>query len=63
LKDYQLSLILTREFDLGVAVTRLIAGGVLERYPELEFVISHFRRRHGGLQRKDRALVLPFQVA
>jgi aminocarboxymuconate-semialdehyde decarboxylase len=46
LKDYQLSVILTREFDLGVAVTRLIAGGVLERYPELEFVISHFG---GGL--------------
>ena len=42
LKDYQLSVILTREFDLGVAVTRLIAGGVLERYPELEFVVSHF---------------------
>jgi predicted TIM-barrel fold metal-dependent hydrolase len=42
LKDYQLSVILTREFDLGVAVTRLIAGGVLERYPEFEFVISHF---------------------
>jgi aminocarboxymuconate-semialdehyde decarboxylase len=42
LKDYQLSVILTREFDLGVAVTRLIAGGVLERYPELQFVISHF---------------------
>ena len=46
LKDYQLSVILTREFDLGVAVTRLIAGGVLERYPELSFVISHFG---GGL--------------
>ena len=46
LKDYQLSVILTREFDLGVAVTRLIAGKVLERYPELSFVISHFG---GGL--------------
>jgi predicted TIM-barrel fold metal-dependent hydrolase len=46
LKDYQLSVILTREFDLGVAVTRLIAGNVLERYPELSFVISHFG---GGL--------------
>ena len=46
LKDYQLSVILTREFDLGVAVTRLIAGSVLERYPELSFVISHFG---GGL--------------
>jgi aminocarboxymuconate-semialdehyde decarboxylase len=46
LKDYQLSVILTREFDLGVAVTRLIAGGVLERYPELRFVFAHFG---GGL--------------
>jgi predicted TIM-barrel fold metal-dependent hydrolase len=42
LKDYQLSVILTREFDLGVAVTRLIAGGVLDRYPDLQIVISHF---------------------
>jgi aminocarboxymuconate-semialdehyde decarboxylase len=42
LKDYQLSVILTREFDLGVAVTRLIAGGVLDRYTELQFVIAHF---------------------
>ena len=46
LKDYQLSVILTREFDLGVAVTRLIAGGVLERYLDLQIVISHFG---GGL--------------
>jgi predicted TIM-barrel fold metal-dependent hydrolase len=46
LKDYQLSTILTREFDLGVAVTRLIAGGVLERFPGLQFVIAHFG---GGL--------------
>jgi len=46
LKDYQLSVILTREFDLGVAVPRLIAGGVLERYPELQFVFAHFG---GGL--------------
>jgi aminocarboxymuconate-semialdehyde decarboxylase len=46
LKDYQLSVILTREFDLGVAVTRLIAGGLLERYPELQFVFAHFG---GGL--------------
>ena len=46
LKDYELSVILTREFDLGVSVTRLIAGGVLERYPELQFVFAHFG---GGL--------------
>jgi predicted TIM-barrel fold metal-dependent hydrolase len=46
LKDYMLPLILTREFDLGVAVTRLIAGGVLDRYPELKLVFAHFG---GGL--------------
>jgi predicted TIM-barrel fold metal-dependent hydrolase len=46
LKDYMLPVILTREFDLGVAVTRLIAGGVLDRYPELRLVFSHFG---GGL--------------
>ncbi|MGH7816604.1 MAG: amidohydrolase family protein [Candidatus Binatia bacterium] len=44
--DYQLPVILAREFDLGVAVTRLIAGGVLERYPDLQFVFAHFG---GGL--------------
>jgi predicted TIM-barrel fold metal-dependent hydrolase len=44
--DYQLPVILTREFDLGVAVTRLIAGGVVERYPNLDFVFAHFG---GGL--------------
>ena len=46
MKDYMLPVILTREFDLGVAVTRLIAGGVIERYPELRFVFAHFG---GGL--------------
>jgi predicted TIM-barrel fold metal-dependent hydrolase len=44
--DYMLPVILTREFDLGVAVTRLIAGGVVERYPDLQFVFAHFG---GGL--------------
>ncbi len=42
MKDYMLPVILTREFDLGVAVTRLIAGGVLDRYPELRLVFAHF---------------------
>ena len=46
LKDYMLPVILAREFDLGVAVTRLIAGGVLDRYPELKLVFAHFG---GGL--------------
>jgi predicted TIM-barrel fold metal-dependent hydrolase len=42
MKDYMLPVILTREFDLGLAVTRLIAGGVVERYPALQFVFAHF---------------------
>lgn len=46
MKDYMLPVILTREFDLGVAVTRLIAGGVLDRFPELKLVFAHFG---GGL--------------
>jgi aminocarboxymuconate-semialdehyde decarboxylase len=46
MQDYMLPVILTREFDLGVAVTRLIAGGVLERYPDLQFIFAHFG---GGL--------------
>ena len=46
MKDYMLPVILTREFDLGVAVTRMIAGGVVERYPDLRFVVAHFG---GGL--------------
>jgi predicted TIM-barrel fold metal-dependent hydrolase len=46
MKDYMLPVILTREFDLGVAVTRLIAGGVLDRFSELQLVFAHFG---GGL--------------
>jgi predicted TIM-barrel fold metal-dependent hydrolase len=46
MNDYQLPVILTREFDLGLAVTRLIAGGVLDRHPDLQFVFAHFG---GGL--------------
>ncbi len=46
MKDYMLPVILTREFDLGVAVTRMIAGGVVERFPDLKLVFAHFG---GGL--------------
>jgi predicted TIM-barrel fold metal-dependent hydrolase len=46
MQDYMLPVILTREFDLGLAVTRLIAGGVVEQYPDLQFVFAHFG---GGL--------------
>jgi predicted TIM-barrel fold metal-dependent hydrolase len=46
MKDYMLPVILTREFDLGVALTRLIAGGVVERFADLKLVFAHFG---GGL--------------
>ncbi|MDA2935320.1 amidohydrolase family protein [Acidobacteria bacterium AH-259-D05] len=41
-QDHDLGRILVREFDLCLASTRLIAGGVLERFPALRFVIAHF---------------------
>ncbi|MBI2091030.1 MAG: amidohydrolase family protein [Deltaproteobacteria bacterium] len=41
-KDYDLARVLGRELDLAVAATRLVAGGVLERFPNLKFVIGHF---------------------
>ena len=46
MNDYMLPVILTREFDLGVAVTRMIAGGVVEKFSDLQFVFAHFG---GGL--------------
>jgi len=50
--DYDLARILGREIDLAVAATRIIAGGILERFPNLKFVIGHFG---GGISAvKDR---------
>jgi len=42
LKDYDLPRVLGREVDLTVATTRLIAGGVFDRYPNLKIVMAHF---------------------
>jgi predicted TIM-barrel fold metal-dependent hydrolase len=42
LKEYDLPRILGREVDLTVATTRLIAGGVLDRFPRIKLVIAHF---------------------
>jgi predicted TIM-barrel fold metal-dependent hydrolase len=54
LQDYDLPRVLGREVDLTVAVTRLIAGGVLDRFPDLKLVIAHFG---GGIAAiKDRLL-------
>jgi aminocarboxymuconate-semialdehyde decarboxylase len=54
LQDYDLPRVLGREVDLMVATTRLIAGGVLDRFPSLKLVIAHFG---GGIAAvKDRLL-------
>ena len=42
LKDYDLPRVLGREVDLTVATTRLIAGGVFDRFPNLRIVMAHF---------------------
>src|SRR6266576_2002190 len=42
LKDYDLPRVLGREVDLTVATTRLIAGGIFDRYPNLKVVVAHF---------------------
>lgn len=39
--DYDLGRSVGREFQLVLAVIRLINGGVLDQFPELNFVISH----------------------
>jgi aminocarboxymuconate-semialdehyde decarboxylase len=42
LRDYDLPRVLGREVDLTVATTRLIAGGVFDRFPTLKIVMAHF---------------------
>jgi predicted TIM-barrel fold metal-dependent hydrolase len=42
LKDHDLPRVLGREVDLMVATTRLIAGGVFDRFPALKIVMAHF---------------------
>jgi len=53
-RDYDLGRVLGRELDLTVAATRIIAGGILDRFPTLKFVIGHFG---GGIAAiKDRLM-------
>lgn len=40
-KDYRLGPMIGFEMDLCVAVVRLIMGGVMDRFPNLKFVVSH----------------------
>jgi len=58
-KDYDLARILGRELDLALTTTRIIAGGVLDRYPGLNFVIGHFG---GGISSsKDRLVAKAYR--
>ncbi len=40
-QDYDLFRMVGREFDMVLAVIRLVSGGVLDEFPNLPFVISH----------------------
>jgi predicted TIM-barrel fold metal-dependent hydrolase len=58
-KDYDLGRILGREMDLALATTRIIAGGILERFASLKFVIGHFG---GGIASvKDRLVAKAYR--
>ena len=58
-RDYDLGRVLGRELDLTVATTRIIAGGILDRFPSLKFVIGHFG---GGISAiKDRLMAKAYR--
>ena len=40
--EYDLARIIGREADLQIAVTRVIAGRVMEEFPDLKLIFSHF---------------------
>jgi aminocarboxymuconate-semialdehyde decarboxylase len=40
-RDYRLGPMIGFEMDLCVAVVRLIMGGVMDRFPNLKFIVSH----------------------
>ena len=41
MKEWRLAIILGFEFDIMLSATRLAYSGILERFPELHFVIAH----------------------
>ncbi len=59
IRDYDLARILAREVDLTLATTRIIAGGVLVRFPNLKFVIGHFGIGISSI--KDRLVVKSYR--
>jgi predicted TIM-barrel fold metal-dependent hydrolase len=53
--EYDLLRIIAREFDLALAATRLIAGGVLEAFPTLKVIIAHFGGGVAAIKERLRA--------
>ena len=41
MQEWRLVIILGFEFDIVLSATRLAYSGILDRFPELNFVISH----------------------
>lgn len=58
--DYDLARIIGREFDLALATTRLIAGGILEQFPSLKLVIAHFGGGVAALKERLKAKAYRF---
>jgi predicted TIM-barrel fold metal-dependent hydrolase len=58
--EYDLLRIIAREFDLALAATRLIAGGVLETFPGLKVVLAHFGGGVAAIKERLRAKAYRF---
>ncbi len=58
--EYDLLRIIAREFDLALAITRLIAGGVLEAFPGLKVVVAHFGGGVAAIKERLRAKAYRF---
>lgn len=58
--EYDLLRIIAREFDLALAATRLIAGGVLQAFPSLKVVVAHFGGGVAAIKERLRAKAYRF---
>src|SRR5450759_2518516 len=52
---YDLYRTIGREFDLALATFRLCAGGVMQDFPDLKFIVAHFGGGYSSVkERMDR---------
>jgi predicted TIM-barrel fold metal-dependent hydrolase len=58
--EYDLLRIIAREFDLALAATRLIAGGVLAAFPTLKVIVAHFGGGVAAIKERLRAKAYRF---